>query len=108
MLLSTNGPVEPVIATTVLLCKFIEKIYAINVQTEMAKLSSWTECPLQKLTQALLTELGQLENELPSHVYTNSKFPHMYPKRWSLLLTNCQTKYKSCDNSPESKSMLWP
>jgi hypothetical protein len=106
MLLSTNDPVEPVIATTVLLCKFIEKIYAINVQTEMAKLSSWTECPLQKLTQALLTELGQLENGLPSHVYNNSKISPYVSETLVPLLTNCQTKYKSCDNSPESKSML--
>lgn len=75
MLLSTNDQLAPTIASTVYLCKFIEKIRCINLQTEMAKLSSWTECSLQKLTHSLLTELGQLESGLPNHAYAKSKCP---------------------------------
>jgi hypothetical protein len=74
MLLPTNDPVEPIIASTILLCRFIEKIHSLNLQSEMAKLSSWIECPLQKLTQSLLIELGQLESELPIHIYPNCKY----------------------------------
>uniref|UniRef100_A0A093UR65 Uncharacterized protein n=1 Tax=Talaromyces marneffei PM1 TaxID=1077442 RepID=A0A093UR65_TALMA len=71
MLLLNDGPLEPIIASIVKLCKFIEKVHGINLQTEMAKLSSWTlECPLQKLTQMLIGELTQLERELPAHIYT--------------------------------------
>lgn len=75
MLLLNDGPLEPIIASIVKLCKFIEKVHGINLQTEMAKLSSWTlECPLQKLTQMLIGELTQLERELPAHIYTKSKY----------------------------------
>lgn len=74
MLLS-NDQTEPFIASTVLLCRFIEKIHSLNLRTEITKLSSWTECPLQKLTQSLLTELRQLESDLPTHIHANSKYP---------------------------------
>lgn len=74
MLLS-NDLADPLIAATVLLCKFLEKIHSLDLQTEIARQSSWTECPLQKLTQSLLTELGHLENDFPTHIATNSKYP---------------------------------
>ncbi|QGA20794.1 hypothetical protein EYB26_008502 [Talaromyces marneffei] len=78
MLLLNDGPLEPIIASIVKLCKFIEKVHGINLQTEMAKLSSWTlECPLQKLTQMLIGELTQLERELPAHIYTKTRIQFM-------------------------------
>lgn len=86
MLRSTDDPVEPAIASTVLLCRFLEKIHSLNLQTEMAKLSSWTECPLQKLTQSLLTELGQLESELPTHVHADCKY--LFQKVQPSVLSN--------------------
>lgn len=73
MLLSSDQK-EPDIASTVLLCKFFEKLHRLNLQTEMAKLPSWTECPLQKLTQSLLTELGQLKSKFPTSVFANGKY----------------------------------
>ncbi|RAO69351.1 uncharacterized protein BHQ10_005363 [Talaromyces amestolkiae] len=76
MLLS-NDLADSLIASMVLLCKFVEKIHSLNLQTEIARLSSWTECPLQKLTQSLLAELGHLENNLPTSIHTNTNIQIM-------------------------------
>jgi hypothetical protein len=101
MLLSTNDLMVPTIASTVLLCRFIEKIHSINLQTEMAKLSSWTECPLQKLTQSLLTELRQLESDLPSHVHVNSKSSSETPTHHPFSIDTSKTRSNYCKDSPE-------
>ncbi|EED17063.1 conserved hypothetical protein [Talaromyces stipitatus ATCC 10500] len=77
MLLSGNDSVEQVMASTVLLCRFIEKLYGLKIQADMEKLASWTECPLQNLTRVLRAELTQLETELPAHVYTNRQIQIM-------------------------------
>lgn len=73
MLFPTSGSKENLAASAVTICKFIETIHGLDIQAEMARLSSWTECPLQTTTQAHLKELERIENEIPDNVRSNSK-----------------------------------
>lgn len=72
MLLPTSDSNENLAASAVMICKFIETIHGLDIQAGMARLSSWTECPLQTTTQARLKELERIENEIPDNVRTNS------------------------------------
>lgn len=73
MLGATNNSTDHTNASIILLCKFIQKLQRSDVETEIAKLSDMTGCPLQNIVQVYLQELNQIESDFPAHVNTNSE-----------------------------------
>jgi hypothetical protein len=71
MLRTSNGPSTHAIASTTLLCKFIEKTSNYDIETIIPNCPDMAGCPLQNITQVYLQELNRIESSLSAHVNTN-------------------------------------